>query len=669
MKSKLFFLCFLCCFSPLIRAQHPLNMEKFADSLYQILKKAPNDSVKAATYFNLVAYWTPQDSLKARECMKKGLQFSGQNTFLNGTYYAKLGYLYYFHQDTENSKKNYLKADSLLQKVQHIMAYKMLADIWNNIGVIDQINGDDDAYVVSILNKAIPYAERAGDPNRVASLYISLGVGFMNLEQYSKAIPYFRKAEHILSKDKTQEFRLISMYNRAAEAYLLMDELPQAKEIIEKARSIFNANPDAEQMSLFYMVEGIYYRKVKQYNKAIAAFNLGLTKVKGPNKAYHAHELKINKLETLLEQQNYKEALTLAKSMESDTLLMEIEENRAMVYHSLSQIYRANNQMGLAYSYLKHYSDLKTKIHNEDLKEQINRLETKFNSQAKEKELVNLKNQQKEVHLKLKNSRLYMALAMAGMIIFLLLALLIFGYYRNNKKTLQQNDIIHKQKIADAEKEKQLSVTKAILEGQEKERERVAKDLHDGLGGMLAGISIKFSAWEAKYLKEEGRADFERNKQQLDGAIAELRSISRNLMPESLLKYGLEVALNDLCEFYESPKLSIDFQWYDISDKMKIGVQLNIYRIVQELLSNAVKHSQASQILVQCSQNEDRFYITVEDNGKGYNSSAENSTKGMGLNNVTNRVAFLNGKIEICSTTEEGTTVNIEIDLNILKNA
>ena len=481
MKSKLFIFCFLCCFSLFLQAQHPLNMEKFADSLYQTLKKAPNDSVKATTYFNLVTYWIPKDSLKARECMKKGLQFSGNNTFLNGAYYAKLGYLYYFHQDTENSKKNYLKADSLLQKVHHVMAYKMQADIWNNIGVIDQINGDDEDYIISILNKAIPYAERAGDANRVASLYISLGLGFMNLEQYGKAIPYFKKAENILVKDKAQEFRLVSMYNRAAEAYLLMNELPQAKEIIEKARIIFNINPDSEQISLFYMVEGIYYRKIKQYNKAIAAFNLGLRKVKGPNKAYHTHELNINKLETLLEQQNYNEALILAKSMENDALFVEIEENRAMVYNSLSRIYQANRQMDLAYIYLKKFSDLKTKIHEEDLKEQINRLETKFSTQAKEKELVNLKNQQKEVHLKLKTSRLYMALAIAGMTIFLLLALLVFGYYRNNKKTLQQKDIIHRQKISDAEKEKQLSVTKAILEGQEKERERVAKDLHDGL--------------------------------------------------------------------------------------------------------------------------------------------------------------------------------------------
>ena len=395
---------------------------------------------------------------------------------------------------------------------------------------------------------------------------------------------------------------------------------------------------------------------------------MGLTKVTGPNKIYHAQEININKLETLIEQKSYKEALVLAKSLEKDPYFIELEENQAMVFLSLSQIYYNTNQLRLAYDYLNKHSDLKTQLYEKDLKEQVNRLETKFNTQAKEKELTALKNQQKEVQLELKNSRLYMALALAGMIIFLLVALLIFIYYKNNKKALAHKEIIHKQKIIETEREKKLSVTNAVLEGQERERERVAKDLHDGLGGLLAGISVKFSVWEAKYLKEEGKEDFKKNKQQLDNAIAELRNISRNLMPESLLKYGLEAALEDLCEFYQSPKLHIDFQWYDVSNDIKLTAKLSIYRIIQELITNAVKHAKATQLLIQCSQNKNYFFITVEDNGEGFNIN-DTMNKGMGLQNVRNRVAFLNGKIEVLSAKADGTTVNIEIDLNNLRDA
>lgn len=667
MKRCILF-CIFMLFSVKMLGQHPLNMEKFADSLNHLLKTAPNDSVKAATYFNLVTYWMPKDSLKVDEYLKKGHTLAGNNTFLKGSYYAKMGYFYYFHRDLENSRKNYKTADSLLQNVHNVMAYKLLADVWNNIGIIDQINGDDDDYIRTLLDKAIPYAEKANDPNRVATYYISLGLCFMNLEQYNKSIEYFKKAEAILIKDKSQQFRLVSMYNRAAEAYLLTDKLPEAKQIIDKAQNIFNENPSSEQIALFYMVNGIYYHKIKMYTKALRFFNLAVQKASGPNKIYHIQEININKLETLIEDKKYDEALLLAKQLENDELFTDIPENRALALKSLAKIYFSTNQLNLAYTYLNQYAELKNTIYKEDLQEQINRLETKFNTQQKEKQLSYLQNQQKEVALKLKNSRLYTALAIAGMIIFLLAAALIFAYYRNNKKAMAQKDIIHKQKIAEAEREKQLLVTQSILEGQEKERERIAKDLHDGLGGMLAAISIKFSAWEAKYLKD-GRDDFEKSKQQLDNALAELRSISRNLMPESLLKYGLRVALNDLCEFYQTPQLAIDCQCYGLSDTLKLSVQLSIYRIIQELLSNAVKHAQPTQILVQCSQNENRLFITVEDNGKGYNVTENQTVKGMGLGNVQNRVAFLNGKMEIFSSPNEGTTVNIEIELGTKHHA
>ncbi|MEC7265071.1 MAG: ATP-binding protein, partial [Bacteroidota bacterium] len=91
--------------------------------------------------------------------------------------------------------------------------------------------------------------------------------------------------------------------------------------------------------------------------------------------------------------------------------------------------------------------------------------------------------------------------------------------------------------------------------------------------------------------------------------------------------------------------------------------QLTIYRIVQELLSNAIKHSQASMILVQCSQNQNRLFITVEDNGKGFNLETNSFHSGMGLDNIRNRVSYLDGQLEIKSVPNEGTIINIELDV------
>lgn len=181
---------------------------------------------------------------------------------------------------------------------------------------------------------------------------------------------------------------------------------------------------------------------------------------------------------------------------------------------------------------------------------------------------------------------------------------------------------------------------------------------------MLAGVKINFSGWASKTLSSEQRADFDQILNQLDKSVGELRSVARNLMPESLLKFGLETALKDLSEFYMTEELEIDLQTYDINKDIPLSVQLHIYRIVQELLSNAVKHSKATNILLQCSQNRKNFLITVEDNGIGMNILELENKKGMGVHNVKNRVEYLKGKLDISSQLKEGTTINIELKIN-----
>jgi signal transduction histidine kinase len=133
------------------------------------------------------------------------------------------------------------------------------------------------------------------------------------------------------------------------------------------------------------------------------------------------------------------------------------------------------------------------------------------------------------------------------------------------------------------------------------------------------------------------------------------------MMPETLLKFGLEIALKDLCEFYMRDSIHIDFQAFCIQENLPLTVQINIYRIVQEILSNAIRHANAENIVLQCSQDGNDFFITIEDNGTGFDTSILARKKGMGLDNVKNRVEYLKGKTEIISTPGEGTTINIEL--------
>ncbi|MNX14609.1 Sensor histidine kinase ComP [compost metagenome] len=125
----------------------------------------------------------------------------------------------------------------------------------------------------------------------------------------------------------------------------------------------------------------------------------------------------------------------------------------------------------------------------------------------------------------------------------------------------------------------------------------------------------------------------------------------------------MEAALKELCESVMDRDMEVDFQPINITKDIGLSQQISIYRIVQEILANILKHAGATEILLQCSENQHRFYITVEDNGKGFDVESSNLKNGLGLANIRKRVEYFNGRFDIASTINEGTTINIELDV------
>lgn len=196
-----------------------------------------------------------------------------------------------------------------------------------------------------------------------------------------------------------------------------------------------------------------------------------------------------------------------------------------------------------------------------------------------------------------------------------------------------------------------------MINVEEAERKRVARDLHDSIGSKLSALKIIFANTQNKNDYNDSRINTI-----LETSIAELRQISYNLVPESLLKLGLEKALGDLCFTLRSDTVSIEFHSYEIDNSMPLTTQTNIFRIVQELLNNALKHSKATQILVSCSQNGNRFYISIEDNGVGFDISGIEENQGLGIKNIKSRIELLHGSLD-CESSSGGTSYNIELDV------
>ncbi|MFB6454008.1 sensor histidine kinase [Chitinophaga sp. Hz27] len=258
-----------------------------------------------------------------------------------------------------------------------------------------------------------------------------------------------------------------------------------------------------------------------------------------------------------------------------------------------------------------------------------------------------------------KLNKIYSVLTIA----LFLLALMLYYAFKQRSNALKQKQKLHDLELDKINQEHRMTVLSAMLEGQEQERTRLARDLHDGLGGLLSGVKIELSAINAPESISPQQTVVHKTLLHLDSAVDELRRIARSMMPEVLLKYGLGEAIREYCNGLKKSGVPVSCQVYNYKNDMSHSRQVTLYRIMQELVNNAVKHAGASEILVQLQQRDDRIFLIVEDDGKGFDKSQFQALKGAGLANIQSRVEMLHGILEVDSS-GTGSTFTIECAVN-----
>lgn len=236
----------------------------------------------------------------------------------------------------------------------------------------------------------------------------------------------------------------------------------------------------------------------------------------------------------------------------------------------------------------------------------------------------------------------------------LLLAIIGFYKYRNSKQ--KQKVLQHEQEIAKLN---------ALIRGEETERTRIARELHDGIISQLSAVKMNFNAIPIQGLNENVSHDYHDSVQQLEDSIKELRTTAHNLMPEILLNAGLLEALHVFCEKAgKSSGIYIDYQTYGIMPDLEESFELSVYRIVQELTHNIIKHAQASSALVQLSFQNNLLSIIVEDDGIGMDqNNIATAGGGRGLAILKERIKLLHGALDIKSSSGSGTAIYIEFEI------
>lgn len=229
---------------------------------------------------------------------------------------------------------------------------------------------------------------------------------------------------------------------------------------------------------------------------------------------------------------------------------------------------------------------------------------------------------------------------------------------------VEKDALIQKQRIADLEQKNKLLALNSMIEGQESERLRIAQDLHDGLGGLLTTVKAHFNAIEREIANIKEMNIYAKTNQLIDEACVEVRRIAHDMVPYSLKMNGLEGVLSDIRQTVLGKGIQCDVDIHNVKEEV-LGEQkvVMIYRIIQEVVTNALKHSGASHMLIQLVGHENGLNVMIEDNGKGFDVNQLLQGKGLGLKSIESRVKYLEGTLNIDSTPNQGTTINIEIPL------
>jgi two-component system NarL family sensor kinase len=449
-----------------------------------------------------------------------------------------------------------------------------------------------------------------------------LQVLYMQMSQYDKAILFGEKAVQQSRELKMPVFLGPSLSNLAM-SYSGKKMPEKAKVLLEEALKISKQLEDINmEASVLLNLADISlltgdYAMLKVHSERSLLLYRQLGALNGEANSLRALGIYyLQKKEFSKAQENAEKSLTIAK-----------ENNYKAEYASglkvLSSIAYAAGDMQAGEKYNRESETILSEMIEDVLSQKSANLEKIYETQKKETQINQLEAEKKLNQLSIRQKNILNYILIGAAATLLIISLLSYRNYKQKQK-LQQV------RISELETEKQLTATEAVLKGEEQERTRLAKDLHDGLGGMLSGIKHSFG----------------------------------NMMPENLLKFGLEIALRDFCiDISTNTSLQVNYQSVGLADvQLEQSKSISIYRIVQELIHNSLKHASAQTALVQISKTDEQIVVEVEDDGVGFNINELKQVKGIGWNNIQSRVDFLKGKLDVQSAPGKGTSIHIEFE-------
>lgn len=533
---------------------------------------------------------------------------------------------------------------------------KLLAAVYNSKGVLAKNDGNL-AQAMDFFFQGLKKYEALGDELGIASVSINIGVVYDLQEDRTQAKEFFEKAllaaqnaENPLYEGKAWHSLAIIACNLGD----LREGLRQFKASLARFQEAENGWDIINTLSNI----GIAYKILGSLDTALIYSDQAIEEaVKMQNPELEMRTL-TNKGNLLVEAGQWSEAEIILNQAIIKTRQLKMREWQERTLGYLASLKEKQTDHAAALSYFKQYAALRDSLKNETSQAHISELQVQYETEKKEKEL-----QQAQLNIQqAETKKIWWILIALGLFLVATFTLLYFRQrIQTNRQISQQQKELMQHQIAELENTQSILSLNAMIGGQEAERKRIAKNLHDGVSSMLSTLNLHFMALQNESLSVDRLKLLQKTQKLLDQTAQEVRRIAHDMMPGSLSKLGLVPSIYELKEDIEGVSdLHINLQSIDMNLRLDEDLEVMIFRTVQELINNIMKHAEATQVLIELSRQNNEINLTVEDDGKGFDNLAKEN-RGLGLRSIRSRVEHYGGQFDLRSAAGEGTSISVMI--------
>ena len=534
-------------------------------------------------------------------------------------------------------------------KLLEFLIYNSKGDNYYNIGEMPK--------AIEFYQKAFTIAKEINEPKRIAQVNYNMAICHYVIDNYSVAISQLKSVYELANRHQISKIESASL-NILGASYQQIDSFVLARYYIQKAVDLAQESGDEQQIRESLLSMGLIHEELSKLDSSLIYMQKSLDHTLGKDDPLIEAQIYLNMARVESKRGDGEQARKyFAKAEKLNKLINRTEldysllSELAFLEYDRGNFKSAYEMQGLAHA----KKDSFTSIENRHL---IKKLELKYGKSEDAKLIANhelsiLQKQRKITYLSIGG-----ALSTLGLV-----ALYLFYLNAKRRTELVQKELALKtMEVESMQKGRSILALSSTLEGQETERSRIAQDLHDGLGGLLSAVKAHYGKIQNEIFNLESLQIFENAEDLLDTACEEVRRISHNLMPPLLRSQGLVPTFKTLLNSYRSANLHIKFDERNMETRLQEKQEVFIFRIAQELLSNAVRHSEASKIEVSLYGLDEMIQLIIEDNGKGFDTAKMFS--GLGLFSIKSRVDYLEGELDIESSSNLGTTISISIPRN-----